>query len=248
MGVVVSILLVTLTISFWNPLSQFLYTVYSFLRNLPYLLLTLSQMEATQQELMDRISESPGFPVSNPTVSPWQAPPHHLSNVGTTGGHIPLEADVVVIGSGITAAAVVRTLLRAPYTNIQALRVVVLEARELCSGATGRNAGHVKTSQHIDFHNLKERFSPERARAIIDFKRRHYYDLKRAVDRERCRQVAEFTNVETVDVYMNEDRYNRHRAYLSEYFRDCIENRINDYTYGTCTVAGGSEAKQVFIK
>lgn len=54
-------------------------------------------------------------------------------------GPVPSEADIVVIGSGITgthtAAKLVDELLAQPHTST--VRIVVLEAREFCSGATG---------------------------------------------------------------------------------------------------------------
>ena len=48
---------------------------------------------------------------------------------------LPLTADYVVIGSGISGTCISWFLLE---QNPQ-LQVVVLEAREVCSGATGRN-------------------------------------------------------------------------------------------------------------
>lgn len=53
---------------------------------------------------------------------------------------LPLEADTVVVGSGLPGTLVAKHHLETwPDRSI-----VVLEAREFCSGATGRNAGHCK--------------------------------------------------------------------------------------------------------
>ncbi len=73
------------------------------------------------------------LPVANPTVSYWQDPPSALADHRTTAT-LPATADTVIIGSGITGAAIAWHLLQGASTNI-----LMLEARQACSGATGRN-------------------------------------------------------------------------------------------------------------
>jgi glycine/D-amino acid oxidase-like deaminating enzyme len=52
---------------------------------------------------------------------------------------LPSDVDVVIIGSGISGAAALYELsLQQPQ-----LRIAVLEARGICTGATGRNGGHI---------------------------------------------------------------------------------------------------------
>ena len=82
--------------------------------------------------LMKRIEKSPGIPVKHPTLAFWMVP-------ATT---IPLDppmalpdyAEVVVIGSGITGTSFAYAALAQEST----LNIVMLEARDVCSGATGR--------------------------------------------------------------------------------------------------------------
>jgi monoamine oxidase len=77
------------------------------------------------------------LPVPFPTQSYWQTPPHRLASYRSP---FPETADVVIIGSGITGVSIARNLLElAP-----SLTLVIIEARQLCSGATGRNGGHCK--------------------------------------------------------------------------------------------------------
>lgn len=77
-------------------------------------------------------------------TSAWECP---LANVGARGS-LPAEADVVVIGSGFTgtcaAARIVDELVKSGAEGLGSgkreggkVRVVVVEAREFCSGATG---------------------------------------------------------------------------------------------------------------
>ncbi|KAG8534090.1 uncharacterized protein KY384_000933 [Bacidia gigantensis] len=57
-----------------------------------------------------------------------------------TTEELPSEADVVIVGSGITGASAARFLLE--DKRAKGLEIVMLEAREVCWGATGRNGGH----------------------------------------------------------------------------------------------------------
>src|SRR5579859_4159591 len=77
------------------------------------------------------------LPVGSPTESYWQTPRHPLASYRSD---FPSAADVVIIGSGITGSSVARTL----FEQSPSLKIVILEARLLCSGATGRNGGHIK--------------------------------------------------------------------------------------------------------
>lgn len=83
----------------------------------------------------------PGLPLANPTESSWLIPPdplrHHRSSKS-----LPQEIfDVVIIGSGFSGTSVAWHLLhdQEPSTSHSKLKVLMLEARDVCSGATGRN-------------------------------------------------------------------------------------------------------------
>ena len=76
-----------------------------------------------------------GLPSRNPTKSYWLKDPSPalLRHRGTA--ELPATADVVVVGSGITGAFAARELMMAMGEGAE---VVMLEAREVCWGATGR--------------------------------------------------------------------------------------------------------------
>ncbi|EJT78689.1 hypothetical protein GGTG_03788 [Gaeumannomyces tritici R3-111a-1] len=74
------------------------------------------------------------LPRSDPTLSYWQDPPDEIADLRSTP-ELPETADAVIIGSGITGAAVAWHLLEGDGGS----NVVMLEARQICSGATGRN-------------------------------------------------------------------------------------------------------------
>jgi hypothetical protein len=85
-------------------------------------------------------SLDPGLPLPNPTKSSWQIPPDPLQNYQSSD-RLPTDLlDVVVIGSGFSGTAVAWHLL----DSDESLRVLMFEAREVCSGATGRNGIHTR--------------------------------------------------------------------------------------------------------
>lgn len=94
--------------------------------------------------LFTRIRRSPGVPIKDPCASYWTLPPSPISRHGADGNAaLPEYADIVIIGSGITGTSFARTVLdqhALHCMNGNPVRVLMLEARDVCSGATGRFA------------------------------------------------------------------------------------------------------------
>ncbi|OMP87710.1 hypothetical protein BK809_0007798 [Diplodia seriata] len=177
------------------------------------LLLTLN---ADYKELLARASRPPGLPVSGPTSSYWLADPPFPHLVDARSERLPERADVAIVGSGITAAAVARTLLlEAERKDAKLERVVVLEARQLCSGATGRNGGHIKPASYTDFAQLKKKFGAERAAAIVRFQRHHLTHIPDLCRAERF-HLAECRNVETVDLFLDDASFEKCSSQVDE--------------------------------
>ena len=76
----------------------------------------------------------PGLPRDNPIQSYWQDPPDEIADCRTTSD-LPHEADIVIVGSGVSGASIAYNLL----SSDPSLKVVLLEARQAASGASGRN-------------------------------------------------------------------------------------------------------------
>ncbi|KAK0644277.1 FAD dependent oxidoreductase [Cercophora newfieldiana] len=95
------------------------------------------------------------LPRDNPTQSYWQDPPDpDVADLRTTPD-LPTTADTVIIGSGITGATVAWNLLQSSSSESQS--IVMLEARQACSGATGRNGGHTKAASYRSFlHHVEQ--------------------------------------------------------------------------------------------
>lgn len=90
-------------------------------------------LSTSYKALAERIKKSPGLPVQNSSLSFWTVPPstiaRHLSD-------LPAHADVIIIGSGLTGTSCARTLL--DHASQRPLQVVMLDARDACTGASGR--------------------------------------------------------------------------------------------------------------
>ena len=62
-------------------------------------------------------------------------------------------------------AVIANSLLKSPQ---RPAKVIVLEAREICSGASGRNAGHCRPDPHRGFTNFAALHGTQEAREICE--------------------------------------------------------------------------------
>ncbi|KAK4230157.1 putative fad dependent oxidoreductase [Podospora fimiseda] len=132
---------------------------------------------------MDKRAQVPvSFPsnFSNPTKSYWQDPPDpELADYLSDPTGLPTDEVIgtVIIGSGITGAAIAWGVLNSNSTHHQDAvsedegegkwKVIMLEARQTCSGATGRNGGHTKAASYRSFkHHLQSTLSSAEAAKI----------------------------------------------------------------------------------
>lgn len=79
------------------------------------------------------------IPVPNSMTSFWMTEPHPLDDHRTTPD-LPPEVDIAVIGAGYAGVSTVHHILNiCKDQEIPIPQMVILEARQACSGATGRN-------------------------------------------------------------------------------------------------------------
>ena len=177
----------------------------AFLRTLKTVIHVLRTLSKDYHDLLARANSDPGLPVPNPTSPYWLDDPPYPELTDIQSPSLPQDADIVVIGSGIAGAAVAWSLLHEcrAKNQQQQPRVVVLEARQLCSGATGRNGGHIKASAHEDFALMGRTLPPGRAAGLVRFQLRHLGELVGLCEGQGIR-VAECREVETVDLYIDE--------------------------------------------
>ncbi|KUI66356.1 putative oxidoreductase OrdL [Cytospora mali] len=123
-----------------------------------------------------------GLPVADPCLSFWQQStrsfPHLNANADTP---LPPSAKYLIIGSGISGALTAFELIHS--AGIPAGDIVVLEAREAASGASSRNAGHVRPDAFRGFQVYRRVHGTEQALKIIANERDVFHKIDEFVKR-----------------------------------------------------------------
>ncbi|KAK1988366.1 FAD dependent oxidoreductase [Colletotrichum cereale] len=205
----------------------------------------LLDLNKQYQALLLRVNAAPGLPHENPTSPYWLDDPPFPELVDMRSEKLPREADVVIIGSGITGVAVARALFAAARgSDDDGPRVVVLEARSLCAGATGRNGGHVKGSPHELFPRLARHFGNEGATRLTRFMLRTA-EAVMEVGRAEGMEVAECRPVETVDFFLDEAGFEDGKKQYEELRRWLPEVEMESLGREETGVRFGSDAGHV---
>ncbi|KAK4688190.1 hypothetical protein P7C73_g1922, partial [Tremellales sp. Uapishka_1] len=145
-------------------------------------------------------------------LSSWQRSTrdHPLLNKGKDDP-LPEDADVVIIGSGLCSAMTAHTLLKAAN---RPKKIVVLEAREICSGASGRNAGHCRPDAARGFPAFSSVHGPESTLQVMS---------SETVVRDR---LDEFIRQHNIDCEWNlRDTYD---VCLTDEFKDYSANALRE--------------------
>ncbi|KAJ8118475.1 hypothetical protein OPT61_g564 [Boeremia exigua] len=184
------------------------------------------------------ISADPGLPMDDPTVSFWQLPPNP-DTADRQSKHLPSDVDVVIIGSGITGTGVARWLLR-DGSQERPLRIAMVEARQACSGATGRNAGHIRPLPW-DYVVDKSIIGAADAARIARLKARHYSEYAKAAEEDldaAGRDSAEVRAMDSIDAWFTEDSFNEIAQKL-----EVVKQELPDIGK-EWTIISGAEAKE----
>ncbi|KAM3435486.1 hypothetical protein NHJ13734_005522 [Beauveria thailandica] len=192
--------------------------------------------------LVNRALHAAATPVPDATASYWMSDPPFPS-VNLNPRSLPDIADYVVIGTGLAGLAATKTLLEISQDQRteMPLRVVALDARDVCGGATGRGGGRVEVTPWRDFATLKEALGEEdeeeeeRAREVLRF-----MDRGRRALRELREQVpeGEVRDVEAVDLFLESEDFEKAKGLVEDVRRSVPEMEVN--------VWSGEEACQKF--
>jgi glycine/D-amino acid oxidase-like deaminating enzyme len=182
-------------------------------------------MNATQnpsiwKTLAARLNRDPGTPVQDPTVSFWQEPPHPFAQRASPS--LPNEADVVIIGSGIAGISTALHLVR----RDSSLKIVMLEARNAISGATGRNGGHIKAVPWADYYALKEAFGKESAMKVTKFRLAHLDAMvAEAATLKEAGKAGLVRRLEGISAVYDQEAWNFAKVKLDAFLEDFPEER-----------------------
>jgi folate-dependent tRNA-U54 methylase TrmFO/GidA len=144
------------------------------------------------------------FPVANSITPYWRSEPDSLDNHRSTKS-LPEKTDIVVIGAGYAGASTAYHLLEQAGPS-ERLSIVILEARQVCSGATGRNGeeslplrpamrsvmstdrlptgGHLKPDVYNFVGTVAERYGVEAAVELAAFECAHIPAIEAVVEKE----------------------------------------------------------------
>lgn len=243
----------------WRLLFKFTATL--FRTSTPAMGATISAVRAIVDTTWDAIStyakvdanasRSPGIPIANASVPFWAIPRSPLASHGSTDP-LPAEADVLVIGSGITGASFVREFLGSCDPSCS---VVMLDAREVCYGATGRNGGHVCPPLYQDFDVMEKAFGKETTQEIMRFRRAHFPALKQVAQEEGLTD-ATVREVTMRDVFLEKSLYEEMLQKLDRYLDALPEEKgafetvcgpdvaaqlgVSDRVWGAIATQGGA--------
>lgn len=149
----------------------------------------------------DQVVTNSYLPVPNPTTPYWRTELHHLDSHRSTKD-LPSHSEVVIIGAGISGISVAYHLSQADSTDGGSPpSILLLEARQVSSGATGRNGGHVK-AKTTSLLKVLEKDGIEVVEDLTAYVGAQIEAYKDVIEREGL--DCEFELRRSYDVYANE--------------------------------------------
>ncbi|MCJ1350129.1 MAG: hypothetical protein MMC33_000110 [Icmadophila ericetorum] len=142
-------------------------------------------------------ANAPILPNPHPTKSYWQDPPSWLADYQSCP-MLP-EADYIVVGSGISGASIAYKLISC-HPNA---KVVMLEARQFCSGATGR--GHIRAGRFLNFHNYCTTYGVDSAIKLAKFETRNVHEIQNFITKRAI--PCDLNPCEGIDIFFEEDQF-----------------------------------------
>ena len=193
-------------------------------------------------EIHAQARHDPGVPRTNPTTAFWQMPPHPtLSDVQSPA--LQKTTDVAVIGSGITGCSIVSNLLSLGHLSASAgssSTITVFEARQLTSGATGRNGGLLSNFVPSDYASISARFGHEQAVKVARLANRTLEKMHElAASTEEFRNVSEVRRLLDIILLADEETLVGAKKSLAVYEEHVPEDR------GKATFYTAAEAEEV---
>ncbi|KAH8168519.1 FAD dependent oxidoreductase domain-containing protein [Sarocladium implicatum] len=179
-----------------------------------------------------------GFPVPNPTESYWQDPPSRIANLRTTED-LPTDHlfDYVIIGSGISGAAVAYKLLNRDPD----LSILMLEGRTAASGATGRNGGHCKAGSYKSIKKWIDAYGEDEGLRIAKMEQDCVDDLRDFVLSNNV--SSSWQDVETADIYWTTEAF-KAAIEVVEYQKELEKRRPDDAPQNERTIYAGDAARE----
>ncbi|KAL8408255.1 hypothetical protein RB594_006889 [Gaeumannomyces avenae] len=149
-------------------------------------------------------------PVAKPRSSFWNEEKRALDEVRTTAD-LPVTVDVAIIGGGYSGVSMAYHLLE---HELAPDNVLVLEARQISSGATGRNGGHIKPEMYYSLAKYAKAYGMEAAAELSAFEVAHVYALKELIEKEGI--DCDFQLTRAIDVFLDAGHFAKTEAAFHE--------------------------------
>jgi hypothetical protein len=178
-------------------------------------------------QLIDAALTDPQLPRPNPTEAFWQLPAHPKVSKAQAPT-LPTQVDYAIIGSGATGCSVAKNLLDNLTADSQAT-VTVLEARTLCSGATGRNGGHLVSPYPFEYDSLEKTLGQDEATKCARFANRTLETMYRLAssEDEELASAAEARRVRSATGFWTQEGFNAAKAGIKRY-EDIVPDERGD--------------------
>ncbi|KAF8542722.1 FAD dependent oxidoreductase [Trichophaea hybrida] len=154
--------------------------------------------ETTVPDMMaEPPTSDPGLPNPSSTHSFWHTPPSSFLHAHRTTASLPSSVKTIIIGSGISGSMLYHHLHSLGLSNA----TLMLEARNTCWGATGRNGGHCKPMlyQANDFLDLCNLFGADETLKRIRFEQLNLELVKEYISAEHV--DCEWAESPSADVF-----------------------------------------------
>ncbi|KAF4343717.1 FAD NAD(P)-binding [Fusarium beomiforme] len=176
-----------------------------------------------------------GLPVEGSPQSYWQYEAQQKETSLRNEDHskpLPKSCDVAIVGGGYAGIATAYHLLKGTSPRP---RVFLFEAKDPCSGATGRNGGHLHPDYLMAAARNCKRYSASAAAEVVQFEHRHLEVIKSLIQSEgidcdfaETESLAVLTNLEQVSMVSEAYENLRQASSFSDALLDKVEFYADD--------------------
>ncbi|OKL63284.1 hypothetical protein UA08_01860 [Talaromyces atroroseus] len=162
------------------------------------------------------------IPVENPTLPFWLTDRSPLDQIRSTP-ELPQESDIVIIGAGYAGVSLAYHLLTSEAAKSSPPpSITILEARTVCSGATGRNVqhdarhvritkqtgGHLRPDVYGEIPLYIQRHGLELATEVAEFELSHVKAIQAVLKKEQI-EDCDLVITRNMNVYLHAERGKR---------------------------------------
>ncbi|KAE8441067.1 hypothetical protein EG329_005896 [Mollisiaceae sp. DMI_Dod_QoI] len=179
------------------------------------------------------------FPSKESTTSFWRTELHELDDHRSTLD-LPGFCDVLIIGAGYAGiTASYHLLCNEESAASPKPSVVLLEARQACSGATGRNGGHLRPAVYCRLTKWIKKYGVEAAEELAKFEFDHIEAIADVVQKESI--ACDFNLSRSFDIYTEpHEAASAKKDYLELKAAGVAKTTIDDIVF-----TDGEEAEKV---